>query len=118
MSNTKVIKEIVVEALENLKTQDIVSIDVSQKSNFTDLLIVCTGTSSTHIKSISDSVIENLKNNGYSKIIRGIEPNNDWILIDLFDIVINIMLAETREFYALEKLWSLDNSLQSDLKSY
>ena len=56
-----------------------------QKSNFTDLLIVCTGTSSTHIKSISDSVIENLKNNGYSKIIRGIEPNNDWILIKLHD---------------------------------
>ena len=58
MSNTKEIKKIVVEALENLKTQDIVSIDVSQKSNFTDLLIICTGTSSTHIKSISIQLLK------------------------------------------------------------
>ena len=118
MSTTEEIKLIVIEALEDLKTKDIVKIDVSKKSNFTDLLIVGTGTSSTHIKSISDSVIQNLKRKGYSKLIRGIEPNNDWILIDLFDIVINIMLSETREFYDLEKLWSLDNSHRPDYKLY
>ncbi len=118
MSTTEQIKLIVIEALEELKTKDIVKIDVSEKSNFTDLLIVGTGTSSTHIKSISDSVINNLKKKGYSKLIKGIEPNNDWILIDLFDIVINIMLSETREFYDLEKLWSLDSTHKSDSKSY
>tara|TARA_B100000575_G_scaffold221952_1_gene182353 strand:+ start:836 stop:1192 length:357 start_codon:yes stop_codon:yes gene_type:complete len=118
MSTTEQIKLIVIEALEELKTKDIVKIDVSEKSNFTDLLIVGTGTSSTHIKSISDSVINNLKKKGHSKLIKGIEPNNDWILIDLFDIVINIMLSETREFYDLEKLWSLDSTQRSDSKLY
>lgn len=117
MIQAEEIKNIVFNALDDLKTKDIVKIDVSKNSNFTDLLIVGTGTSSTHIKSISDSVIYNLKKNGYSKAIRGIEPNNDWVLIDLFDIVINIMLSETREFYALEKLWSFDNSYSNDSKS-
>ena len=87
MSNTKVIKKIVVEALENLKTQDIVSIDVSQKSNFTDLLIICTGTSSTHIKSISDSVIENLKNKPTSpEITPKLKKKTEQLKLKFFDL--------------------------------
>ena len=119
MSNTefKEIKNIILEALENLKTLDVVSIDVSKKSNFTDLLLIGTGTSSTHIKAISNEVIENIKKNGYEKTIRGIEVDSEWVLIDLYDIVINIMISETREFYGLEKLWSIDNNYKSEITS-
>ena len=110
----KSIKSIVQESLDNLKTQNIVIIDVSKKSNFTDYLIIGTGTSSTHIKSISNEIIENLKKSGHGKLIRGVESNNDWVLIDLFDIVINLMLNETREFYSLEKLWSSESTYNSE----
>ena len=113
-SNIKNIKHIVEESLDNLKTQNIVTIDVSKKSNFTDYLIIGTGTSSTHIKSISNEVTENLKKNGYGKLISGVESNNEWVLIDLFDIVVNLMLNETREFYSLEKLWSSDKTYNTE----
>ena len=89
-SNIKNIKNIVEESLDNLKTQNIVTIDVSKKSNFTDYLIIGTGTSSTHIKSISNAVTENLKKNGYGELIRGVESNSEWVLIDLFLSLIHI----------------------------
>ena len=116
MSNIDIsdVKNIVLESLDNLKTQDIVMIDVSKKSNFTDCLLIGTGTSSTHIRSISNEITENLKKSGYGKLIRGVELDSEWVLIDLFDIVINLMLSETREFYSLEKLWSSDASYKSE----
>ena len=107
----KNLKKIVLASLDNLKTHNVVYIDVSKNSNFTDALVIGTGTSSTHIKAISDELIENLKKNGHGEFIRGVESNSDWVLIDLFDIVVNLMLVETREFYSLEKLWSIENSL-------
>ena len=119
MSNSefKEIKNIIIEALDDLKTIDVVSIDVSKKSNFTDLLLIGTGTSSTHIKAISNEVIEKIKKNGFEKTIRGVEVDNEWVLIDLYDIVINLMINETREFYGLEKLWSIDSSYKSETTS-
>ena len=119
MSKTDIdiIKNIALESLDNLKTQNIISIDLSKKSNFTDLLIIGTGTSSTHIKAISNEIIEKLKKSGHGKNIRGVELDSDWVLIDLYDIVINLMLNETREFYSLEKLWDSDNSFKSELTS-
>ena len=119
MSKTDIdiIKNIALESLDNLKTQNIISIDMSKKSNFTDLLIIGTGTSSTHIKAISNEIIEKLKKSGHGKNIRGVELDSDWVLIDLYDIVINLMLNETREFYSLEKLWDSDNSIKSELTS-
>tara|TARA_B100001758_G_C18411970_1_gene616458 strand:+ start:101 stop:463 length:363 start_codon:yes stop_codon:yes gene_type:complete len=108
------LKNIVIESLENLKTKNIVSIDVSKRSSFTDYLLIGTGTSSTHIKAISNEVIENIKNNGLGDFIKGVESNNEWVLIDLYDVVVNIMLQDTREFYSLEKLWSVENSLRAE----
>ena len=107
----KNLKKVVLDSLDSLKTHNVIYIDVSKKSNFTDALVIGTGTSSTHIKAISDELIENLKKNGHGEFIRGVESNTNWVLIDLFDIVVNLMLVETREFYSLEKLWSVENSL-------
>ena len=119
MSNSElnIVKKIVIDSLEDLKTLDIVCLDMKKKSNFTDLLLVGTGTSSTHIKAISNEIIENLKKNGYGNSIRGLEVDIEWVLIDLYDIVINIMLKETREFYGLEKLWSDENNYKSKITS-
>jgi len=107
----KNLKKVVLDSLDSLKTHNVIYIDVSKKSNFTDALVIGTGTSSTHIKAISDELIENLKKNGHGEFIRGVESNSDWVLIDLLDIVVNLMLVEAREFYSLEKLWSIENSL-------
>ena len=76
-----IVKNIVIESLENLKTQDIVIIDVSKKSNFTDFLFIGTGTSSTHIKAIGSEVTENIKKNGYGRFIKGVESNGEWICL-------------------------------------
>ena len=99
-TENKKINNIVMESLKDLKTIDIVSIDMKKKSSFTDILLIGTGTSSTHIKAISNEIIENVKKNGFSENIRGVEIDNEWVLIDLYDIVVNIMLRETREFYS------------------
>ena len=119
MSNSQysIIKSIVMDSLEDLKTLDLVCIDMKKKSNFTDLLLIGTGTSSIHIKAISNEIIENLKKNGYGNSIRGLEVDIEWVLIDLYDIVINIMLKETREFYGLEKLWSDEKNCKSEISS-
>ena len=119
MSNSQysIIKNIVMDSLEDLKTLDLVCIDMKKKSNFTDLLLIGTGTSSIHIKAISNEITENLKKNGYGKNIKGIEIDSEWVLIDLYDIVINIMLQETREFYGLEKLWSDEKNCKYEITS-
>jgi len=113
MINKKIkkLKKIVLDSLDNLKTHNVVYIDVRNKSNFTDALVIGTGTSSTHIKAISEQLIEKLKKNGHGDLIIGVELNSDWVLIDLSDIIVNLMLKETRDFYSLEKLWSIENSL-------
>ena len=61
-----------------------------------------------------NKLAEPLKKNGYGDLIRGVESNSEWVLIDIFDIVVNLMLSETREFYSLEKLWSSDASYDSE----
>ena len=97
--------KICLSALEDLKAQDIQSLDISKTSNFADWLIVATATSNTHAKAVSDKVIEAIKKNNQS--IMGIEgkENAEWVLIDGGEVVVNIMLSETREFYDLEGLW-------------
>ena len=98
----------IVKILEDCKASNIVKINISKKSNFADTLIICTGRSSTHAKSTSYILLKRLKDE-HSYKANGIEANSDWILIDLIDIVVNIMLEETRDFYAIERLWEIDS---------
>ena len=119
MSNSEysIVKSIVMDSLEDLKTLDLVCIDMKKKSNFTDLLLIGTGTSSIHIKAISNEIKEKETIANQLKNIKGIEIDSEWVLIDLYDIVINIMLQETREFYGLEKLWSDEKNCKSEITS-
>ena len=81
---------------------------VSELTNVSDYMIFSNGNSSRHVRSIADKIAENVKKEGHS--ILGIEgyERSQWVLIDLGNILVHIMLAETREFYTLEDLWSQD----------
>ena len=97
--------EIVINALKDMKGNDIVVIDTQGKTDVFDAMIIVTGTSDRHIKSLADNVIKEAKNNQLE--VFGIEQDRSWVLVDLYDVIVHIMLEETREFYSLEKLWEI-----------
>lgn len=100
------LKALVIDALEDRKGVDIKVVDVRGKSNVTDIMVICTGTSNRQVRALADGVAVKAKENGVQPL--GIEgdKNSEWVLVDLGDVVVHVMQAETREFYNLEKLWS------------
>ena len=104
---TQQILNIATEALEQIKAKDITTINVENLTEMMRYIIICTATSMTHARALSKNLESTIKT---SKIdLLGIEgqANSGWILVDLGDVVIHIMLPETRDFYQLEKLWCL-----------
>ena len=93
-------------ALEDAKTQNIAVLDARKISDFTDYMVIATGTSNRHVQSSADKVVETLRGHGVRPV--GIEGKQlgDWVLIDFGDVVVHVMREETRDFYNLEKLWS------------
>ena len=105
-----VLKELVVDALEEMKAKDIVCIDVEGKTSVTDMLVIASGTSNRHVKSLVDNVAAKAKSQGFRPL--GIEggATAEWVLLDLGDIVVHVMMPNAREFYDLERLWSHPSS--------
>ena len=97
---------IVIAVLEDLKARDILHLDVKQQSDFTDSMIIATGTSNRHVAAIVENVLYRLKQE--QQEILGVEGDkqNHWVLIDLGDLVVHVMQAAARRFYGLEQLWS------------
>lgn len=93
-------------ALMDAKANEVVVLDVRKISDFTDYMIVATGTSNRHVQSTSDKVVDALRARDVRTV--GVEgkQTGDWVLIDFGDVVVHIMRAEVRDFYNLEKLWS------------
>ena len=102
-------------AVDDLKAKDIQEIDVRGKSSVTDLLVVVSGTSSRHVKSIADEVVKQAKHAKMPPL--GVEGHREgeWVLVDLGDIIVHVMLPRTREFYALERLWTVGDDVPSTL---
>ena len=94
-------------ALEELKARDAVEIDVRGKSSVTDYMVVASGTSTRHVKSIADEVIRFVKKLDVQPLGVEGEREAEWVLVDLGDVVLHVMLPRVREFYALERLWTV-----------
>ncbi len=104
---SKNLKDIVVNALEDVKGKDIVTLDVSDLTDVMDTIIVATGTSNRQVKGLANNAMDDGKKAGFRPIgIEGME-SGEWVLVDYGDIVLHVMLPTTREFYELEKLWSV-----------
>ena len=100
------LKQIVINTLDINKAQDIVSIDLKDKSSMADFMIIASGTSSRHIQSLSEQVLEKFKNNGVTDPRIEGKDSSEWKLIDGIDLIVHIFHPEKRKFYELEKMWS------------
>ena len=100
------LKKISIKTLDSNKALDIVSIDLKDKSSIADYMIVASGTSSRHIQSLSEQVLEKFKTNGLKNCKIEGKDSAEWKLVDGIDIVVHIFNPEKRKFYELEKIWS------------
>lgn len=109
------LKSLVINALEDLKAQDIAVLDVSRLTSVTDLMVVASGTSSRHVAALAEHVVQAAKEQGVPPL--GVEGENgtDWVLVDLGNLVVHLMLPETRQLYDLERLWA-DLPSDSDVR--
>lgn len=105
------LQQLVIEKLDDMKAQDIKVIDVRGKSSITDLMIIATGNSTRHVKSLAQTVELAAKEAGVKPLGMEGEQQGDWVLLDLNDIILHVMLANVRDFYNLEKLWEAGQSL-------
>ena len=95
------------EALAELKAKDVVEIDVRGKSSVADYMVVASGTSTRHVKSSADEVVRFAKKLGVMPLGVEGEREAEWVLVDLGDVIVHVMLPRVREFYALERLWTV-----------
>lgn len=99
--------EIAVAALEDMKAGNVQVIDVRKLTDVTDIMIVATGTSNRHVRSIAGRVVDKCKDAGFRPLGVEGEGEGEWVLVDLQDVLVHVMLPRIREFYGLEKLWNV-----------
>ncbi|MEE8428581.1 MAG: ribosome silencing factor [Gammaproteobacteria bacterium] len=102
-----VLADVIVKTLNNLKARDVQILEVSSMTSITDFMVIASGTSDRHVKALSQNIIEKVKKIGVSPIGVEGQSEGDWVLVDLGDVIVHVMLPRVREFYSLEKLWSV-----------
>ncbi len=107
--NTKQLSELAVRALEEMKGQDIVCLDVQKLTQVTDYMVIVTGSSTTHLRSMADELGRQVKAAGEPVLGDEGRLQAEWILVDLGAVVVHIMLARSRALYSLEDLWNFEN---------
>ena len=105
--NSEQLSRLVIDALDDVKALDIVRLDVRDMTTVTDYMIVASGRSNRHVHALVDNVAEKAKAAGHRPIGVEGEEGGEWVLLDLQDALVHVMLPRVREFYNLEKLWSL-----------
>ena len=105
-------------ALEELKAKDVVEIDVRGKSSVTDFMVIASGTSTRHVKSIANEVVVFAKKLDIMPLGVEGEREAEWVLVDLGDVVVHVMLPRVREFYALERLWTVGDEPPVEIDEY
>ena len=105
------------DSLEDDKAIDIKTIDLKDRSSIADFMVIASGNSSRQVSSMANNLIKKFKIKGVStRKPEGI-TNSDWVLIDAYDIIIHLFRPEVREFYALEKMWEIPKSTNSEIKT-
>jgi ribosome-associated protein len=114
---TDQLQQLVVSSLDDFKATDITVIDVSGKSPLTERLVVASGNSTRHVKSMADNLVVKAKAAGNTPL--GVEGarEGEWVLVDLNDVIVHLMLPQTRAFYNLEKLWEASADHRSGVSS-
>lgn len=107
------LRDFAVATLEDAKARDIQVIDLTGRSAFADFMIVCSGSSTRQVKAAADRLVQRAKASGHKPF--GVEGTDEaeWVLVDLSDVVVHVMLPQTRAFYNLEKLWSTPPATRS-----
>ena len=100
------LKKVIINTLDINKAQDIVTIDLKDKSSMADYMIIASGTSSRHLQSLSEQVLDKLKSNGLKDSKIEGKESSEWKLVDGIDLIVHIFHPEKRKFYELEKIWS------------
>ncbi len=115
MIDSEALRDLAVTALEGMKGVDIVVLDVRRMTSVADYMVVASGTSDRHVRALAESVVADAKQAGLQP--GGVEgaEGGEWVLVDLFDVVVHVMQPRVRDFYALERLWSVGgDSPQTD----
>jgi ribosome-associated protein len=100
-----VVRDIVLKSLDEDQAEDIISIDLANKSSIADFMIIASGRNARHVAAVADHIVTKLKEEGQSGIkVEGL-TNADWVLIDIGDVIVHLFKPEVREFYAIEKIW-------------
>lgn len=102
------LRDVVLQALDDMKAKDVVVLDVRGKTSITDIMIVASGTSDRHVKSIAQTVAFKAKQAGEAPLGSEGLDDGEWALVDLNGVVVHVMQPKVRDFYHLERLWSLD----------
>nr|WP_246504652.1 ribosome silencing factor [Shewanella intestini] len=99
-------KQFVLDKIDDLKAKNITVLDVANQSTITETMVICTGTSKTHVRAISEHVVVEAKGANVPPL--GVEgrDSSEWVLVDLGDVILHVMQEDTREYYQLEKLWT------------
>jgi len=107
----EVLRKQVLAALDELKAKDVKEIDVRGKTSIADILVIASGTSTRHVKSLADEVVKFVKKAGMMPL--GVEGQREaeWVLVDLGDVIVHVMLPRIREFYGLERLWTVGDDM-------
>lgn len=105
---TEALAELAEAALDDLRGVDVRRLDVREMTSITDLIVIASGTSQRHVRSLADRVVERAKGEGVQPLGLEGEQGGDWLLIDLGDLVVHVMSHEKRAFYNLEKLWTVE----------
>ena len=103
--HTEKLLKIALDVLDERKGQNIVTMDVRDKTSFTDYMVLVTGTSDRQLKSLCSYIEEKAKENGFQVLGTEGDLGSDWILLDLGDVIVHAMTSQARDYYQLEKLW-------------
>lgn len=104
--NTAELQHLAIEALNDLKALDLVTFDVRKITTLADTMLICSGRSTRHVKSLAENVVKQAKAAELKHIKMEGQREGEWVIVDLADVIVHVMLPTSREFYKLEDLWA------------